>query len=80
MRVGLFIPCYIDQFYPQVAQCIVDGLRENQSYNEIAACTRRDGKKSAMDTWGTGSKHMLAVIEKFSKNPNVARKIDMEMD
>jgi hypothetical protein len=61
-------------------QCIVDGLRENQSYNEIAACTRRDGKKSAMDTWGTGSKHMLAVIEKFSKNPNVARKIDMEMD
>lgn len=61
-------------------QCIVDGLRENQSYEEIAGCSRRDGKKTAMDTWGTTSKHLLAVIEKFSKNPDVARKIDMEMD
>jgi L-lactate dehydrogenase complex protein LldE len=27
MRVGLFIPCYIDQFYPQVGLATVDVLR-----------------------------------------------------
>ena len=26
MRIGLFIPCYIDQFYPQVGQATVDVL------------------------------------------------------
>ena len=26
MRVGLFIPCYIDQFYPQVGMATVDVL------------------------------------------------------
>lgn len=61
-------------------QCIIDGMKRNKPYNEIAACSRRDGKKTAMDTWGTGTKHMLGVIEKFQKTPDVARDIDMEME
>jgi hypothetical protein len=61
-------------------QCILDGLRQNKNYEEIAACSRRDGKKSAMDTWGTGSRHMLSVIEKFKSNPDVVRDIDMGLE
>ncbi len=26
MRVGLFVPCYVDQFYPDVAICTVEVL------------------------------------------------------
>ncbi|HEY2253143.1 MAG TPA: heterodisulfide reductase-related iron-sulfur binding cluster, partial [Planctomycetaceae bacterium] len=26
MRIGLFIPCYIDQFYPQVGMATVEVL------------------------------------------------------
>lgn len=29
MRIGLFIPCYIDQFYPQVGLATVDVLKRN---------------------------------------------------
>jgi len=59
--------------------CILDGLRNNSDYKEIAGCSRRDGKKSAMDTWGTTSKHLLSVIERHSGNPDSARKIDMNL-
>jgi hypothetical protein len=59
--------------------CILDGLRKESNYNEIAACSRRDGKKTAMDTWGTTSKHLLGVIERHKSNPDSARKIDMEL-
>lgn len=60
--------------------CIVSGLRKESDYNEIAACSRRDGKKSAMDTWGTTSKHLLGVIERHKTNPDSAKKIDMELE
>lgn len=60
--------------------CILDGLKQNSDYKEIASCSRRDGKKSAMDTWGTTTKHLLGVIEKYQSNPNSARKIDMELE
>ena len=59
--------------------CILDGLRKGSDYKEIASCSRRDGKKSAMDTWGTTSRHLLAVIEKHSGNPDSAKKIDMNV-
>lgn len=59
--------------------CILDGLRNNSDYKEVASCSRRDGKKSAMDTWGTTSKHLLSVIERHSGNPDSARKIDMNL-
>lgn len=60
--------------------CIVDGLRKESDYKEIAACSRRDGKKTAMDTWGTTSKHLLSVIERHKTNPDSAKKIDMELE
>jgi hypothetical protein len=60
--------------------CVLDGLNKGSDYKEIASCSRRDGKKSAMDTWGTTSKGLLAVIERFQNNPKVARKIDMELE
>lgn len=59
--------------------CILDGLRKGSDYKEIASCSRRDGKKSAMDTWGTTSRHLLGVIERHSSNPDSARKIDMNV-
>lgn len=60
--------------------CIVDGLRKESDYKEIASCSRRDGKKTAMDTWGTTTKHLLGVIERHKNSPNSARKIDMELE
>jgi hypothetical protein len=60
--------------------CILDGLRNGSDYKEIASCSRRDGKKTAMDTWGTTTKGLLSVIEKFKNNPGVAKKIDMNLE
>ena len=54
--------------------------KTQSNYKEIAACSRRDGKKSAMDTWGTTSKHLLGVIERYQSNPDSAKKIDMELE
>ena len=59
--------------------CIVDGLREGKSFNEIAGCRTRDGKKGELDVWGTGSKNMMSVIEKFKGREDTARKIDQEI-
>src|SRR6185503_5335210 len=41
MRVGLFIPCYIDQFYPQVGLATVDVLEHfgvDVAYPESQTC------------------------------------------
>lgn len=59
--------------------CIVDGLREGKKYNEIAGCRTRDGKKGELDVWGTGSKNMLSIIEKYHGKEDTARKIDHEI-
>ena len=59
--------------------CIVDGLREGKSFKEIAGCRTRDGKKGELDVWGTTSKGMLSVIEKYHGREDMARKIDHEI-
>ena len=44
MRVGLFVPCYIDQFYPDVAMATVEVLEQQ----------RRDGVSARTDLlWTT---------------------------
>ena len=59
--------------------CIVDGLRQNKSYQEIAGCRTRDGKKGELDVWGTTSKGMMSVIERFKGREDTARKIDQQI-
>jgi len=59
--------------------CIVDGLREGKSFNEIAGCRTRDGKKGELDVWGTTSKGMMSVIERFKGREDTARKIDQQI-
>ena len=59
--------------------CIVEGLRQGKKYNEIAGCRTRDGKKGELDVWGTGSKNMLSMIEKYHGKEDMARKIDQEI-
>lgn len=59
--------------------CIVQSLRDSKSFNEIAGCRTRDGKKGELDVWGTGSKNMMSVIEKFKGREDTARKIDQEI-
>jgi len=59
--------------------CIVDGLRQNKSYKEIAGCRTRDGKKGELDVWGTTSKGMMSTIERFKGREDMARKIDHEI-
>jgi hypothetical protein len=56
--------------------CIVQSLRDGISFNEIAGCRTRDGKKGEFDVWGTTSKRMLSVIERFKGREYAARKID----
>jgi len=59
--------------------CIVQSLRDGKSFNEIAGCRTRDGKKGELDIWGTTSKGMLSAIEKFKGREDIARKIDQEL-
>ena len=59
--------------------CIVDGLRQNKSYKEIAGCRTRDGKKGELDVWGTTSKGMMSTIEQFKGREDIARKIDHQI-
>ena len=42
--------------------CILDGLRNQIPYEQIADCKTGTSTKTAMDTWGTTSKHMKDVI------------------
>ena len=59
--------------------CIVQSLREGKSFNEIAGCRTRDGKKGELDVWGTTSKGMMSVIERFKGREDTARKIDQQI-
>ncbi len=59
--------------------CIVQSLRDGKSFNEIAGCRTRDGKKGELDVWGTTSKGMMSVIERFKGREDTARKIDQQI-
>lgn len=59
--------------------CIVDSLRKQKDHKEIAACVSpADNKTIEMNTWGTGDKHLISVIDMY-KSPNDARKIDRDL-
>jgi hypothetical protein len=57
--------------------CVLDGLRRELPYEEIADCKTGKSLKSAMDTWGTTSKHMKNVIKTHKNTILDPRKIDM---
>lgn len=57
--------------------CILDGLRKGLPYEEIADCKTGKTGKSAMDTWGTTSKHMKNVIKTHKNTVLDPKKIDM---
>lgn len=59
--------------------CIVQSIKDGKSFNEIAGCRTRDGKKGELDVWGTGSRNMLSVIERHKGSEDNARKIDREI-
>lgn len=60
--------------------CILDGLRKGLPYEEIADCKTGKSVKSAMDTWGTTSKHMKNVIKTHKNTILDPRKIDMSLN
>jgi hypothetical protein len=57
--------------------CIVDGLRKEKDYEEIAGCTNAKGTLE-LNTWGTGKDLLLYVI-KSTKDAKDVRKIDREI-
>lgn len=57
--------------------CILDGLRQQLPYEQIADCKTGKSSKSAMDVWGTTSKHLKNVIKSFKGKTLDPKKIDM---
>ena len=51
---------------------------KNGYYNCIVQ-SLRDGKKGELDVWGTTSKGMMSVIERFKGREDTARKIDQQI-
>jgi hypothetical protein len=57
-------------------KCIIDGLRAQLPYEQIAGCRTGKSKDAAMDIWGTGETHLRSVIEKYKNSQLKPRKID----
>lgn len=57
--------------------CILDGLRKQLPYEQIADCKTGKSTKPAMDVWGTTAKHMKNVIRSFKGKSLEPKKIDM---
>ena len=57
--------------------CILDGLRNERPYEEIADCKTGKSTKPAMDVWGTTSKHMKNVIKSYKGKILSPKKIDL---
>ncbi|MDA1178711.1 MAG: heterodisulfide reductase-related iron-sulfur binding cluster, partial [Planctomycetota bacterium] len=60
MKVGLFIPCYIDQLYPQVGMATVKVLESQGIVVEVPANQTCCGQPMA-NTGCTDQAHPLAV-------------------
>ena len=56
--------------------CIIDGLRKQLPYEQIAGCRTGKSTKPAMDVWGTGENHLRNVIKKYKNSQLKPRKID----
>lgn len=57
--------------------CILDGLRKQLPYEQIADCKTGKSTKPAMDVWGTTAKHMKNVIRTYKGKILEPKKIDM---
>lgn len=57
-------------------ECILDGLRKQLPYEQIADCKTGKSNKSAMDVWGTTSKHLKNIIRTYKGKVLQPKKID----
>lgn len=57
--------------------CILDGLRKQIPYEQIADCKTGKSTKPAMDVWGTTAKHMKNVIRSYKGKSVEPKQIDM---
>lgn len=56
--------------------CILDGLRNQRPYEQIADCKTGKSDRTAMDVWGTTSKHMKNIIKTYRGSILEPKKID----
>lgn len=60
--------------------CILDGLRNQLPYEQIADCVTGKSNRTAMDVWGTTTKHMKNVVKTYKGKILDPKKIDNTID
>lgn len=60
--------------------CILDGLRRELPYEQIADCVTGKSNRTAMDVWGTTTKHMKNVLKNYKGKVLDPKKIDFTID